>query len=751
MTLDSHNSGSTQERRAAAQQYIDRGWAVLALYGVDEQGICQCWRGPRCGSNAGKHPIGAGKRGDGWMAPIASPQEIPPGANIGIKTGLASGIWALDVDPKNGGDVALAELEAEHGPLTCGWRQATGSGGQHYVFTLPQDFTPTTSPGRLPKGLDVRGEGGQIVIAPSVSGVGSYVALPGSDPGPAPAWLEDLIRPPAPREGTGPAWNMPSGQYAAQAPDERLRAYATAAVGAELERLRTAAVGARNQTAYNTACSIIELVNSPWAGVSRIEAYRAWWMAGQAIIAPDFPEHELEERWRSASHTVGVRGRPVPPRVTGGEFLSWSELGGMPSFSPIGSAHAPATAGPIEDPFSDPTGLSTDSSGTSPPVGAMSPPSGPTHLRDLLLRRSQLSVLPRPTPLIQGTLWRDTDAWLIGASGSGKSFVALDWMCHIATGREWNGRRVWPGLALYVVAEGASGIDQRVAAWEAAYEPVGDELVVLPVAVQAVSRSGRTILPSESWRQLMDIGAELRPAIITLDTQARMTAGLNENDNGEMGEFVAAVSALRRAAGGACVMPVHHTGRGGGDARGASAIDGAQDVEWKVTRAAGQMDGELHLDKNKDGPDGITHRFSMHMHELGWDPETGEPITSLSVSYDPFDTPDRQRRGGLDEGITAAQGEILDVMRAFIVPSGDTKPAIHAAVNEVRRKSGRAPLARATFYAAIDHIGGKDSDGRTRPDGLVQKGLVVQIGSSKYADAEKYEKYNEGYTSDEKG
>src|SRR5687767_4254972 len=39
-----------------------------------------------------------------------------PEANIAMPTGAASGLVVLDVDPRNGGDAALAELVAKYGP-----------------------------------------------------------------------------------------------------------------------------------------------------------------------------------------------------------------------------------------------------------------------------------------------------------------------------------------------------------------------------------------------------------------------------------------------------------------------------------------------------------------------------------------------------------------------------------------------------------------------------------------------------------
>src|SRR5262249_7475506 len=54
---------------------------------------------------------------------------------------------------------------------------------------------------------------------------------------------------------------------------------------------------------------------------------------------------------------------------------------------------------------------------------------------------------------------------LYGPPAAGKSLLALDWACSIATGEPWLGRPVRPGPVLYVAAEGSAGLGVRVAAW----------------------------------------------------------------------------------------------------------------------------------------------------------------------------------------------------------------------------------------------------------------------------------------------
>lgn len=195
--------------------------------------------------------------------------------------------------------------------------------------------------------------------------------------------------------------------------------------------------------------------------------------------------------------------------------------------------------------------------------------------RNALVDSAGLDSIPEPVPLITGTLFTDSTAWIVGKPGHGKSFVALDIAGCIGTGEAWQDRNVTQGLVLYVAAEGVSGMKRRVRAWEQSYGRKMTGVLWLPMAVQA----GK---PAE-WRGLRELAAELRPAAIVLDTQARVTVGMEENAAKDMGEFIDALEKLRQDTG-ACVLTVHHQGRSGDHMRGSTAMDGAATTVIRVEK-----------------------------------------------------------------------------------------------------------------------------------------------------------------------
>jgi hypothetical protein len=115
-----------------------------------------------------------------------------PGANIGIPTGERSGLLVLDVDLDDGGSESLASLEQVNGPLPKTAKARTGGGRVHVFFRYPTGETVRNSAGKVGPGLDVRGEGGYVVVPPSHT-EGAYEWLDKA-PLAQPVWLLERLR-----------------------------------------------------------------------------------------------------------------------------------------------------------------------------------------------------------------------------------------------------------------------------------------------------------------------------------------------------------------------------------------------------------------------------------------------------------------------------------------------------------------------------------------------------------------------------
>jgi hypothetical protein len=97
-----------------------------------------------------------------------------PQANIGIRTGAVSGLAVLDVDCLKGGTESLADLELSYRALPETVQQLTGT-GQHYFLAHPGTYVKNGVE-TLGPGLDIRGDGGYVIAAPSLHANGKRYA-----------------------------------------------------------------------------------------------------------------------------------------------------------------------------------------------------------------------------------------------------------------------------------------------------------------------------------------------------------------------------------------------------------------------------------------------------------------------------------------------------------------------------------------------------------------------------------------------
>lgn len=720
-----YSEESSARRANAALNCVRRGWPVVPLHDVT-MGFCSCGdtSEKHMSTSAGKHPLA-----NGWGPGAIRDESIVtamfagrPSMNFGIKTGLESGVWALDVDPVHEGDKRLAELTKEHGALPDTYTQRTGSGGLHHLFSLPADFTPTNSKGSLPVGLDVRGEGGFIVAAPCRSGVGAYEILLDLPVAAAPDWLLEMIRPRVPVDVEHRAaleqWDNPllAGQ------NDRLVRYGHAAMLAELALLEHAVPGSRGSTAHRVACNLIELINSPWSGVTEDVAKTYFGVAAERAMrfGGGFDQREAWGAWGSAARKIGARGRAAPDVVAGGVLLGWNQLGGVPPFSPNGSPQL--HAGPLGI---GTLGTSETPNGSVPPMGTGFPtldvgpaqgvidlvpsmglgvPSGNSDIDPVqsliskFLDSDALAALPPPEWLIKDWIPAGGLIHTVGQPGHGKSFVALDQAMHVALGREWHGFRVRKARVGYMVAEGASGMGQRVKAWCKRFNGGAkvEGITFIPFPIQAGDNA--------AWEVWLAACVRLGLEYIVFDTQARITVGMEENSAKEMGIFVEQVERLRRATG-ATINIVHHQDKGGRSARGSSAMHGAVAAQIDVTRAGDRVTSMVT--KQKDAEIGAPLTLQLVSEHVGYaSPPAGEGVGwAVSAAAEPIWAGVLVEVDQIDAAKWAEQdanGKVLMVLADIFPHRGATQA--QACAEAVKRGLSKTSAYRAWDALQASHL-----------------------------------------------
>lgn len=178
-----------------ALAYARRGFRVMPLHNI-ENGICSCrpsLKRPKAGAECptpGKHP--RIKTGRAFEAATTDEQQIRawwqkwPRANIGIATGHQSRVCVVDADSQAGVEL-LKSIADRHGGLPATLMSRTGRDGVgiHWWFSC-EEVSPTNSGG----GLDIRGDGGNLVAPPSMHVSGRpYAWLNDAPLAPMPPWL----------------------------------------------------------------------------------------------------------------------------------------------------------------------------------------------------------------------------------------------------------------------------------------------------------------------------------------------------------------------------------------------------------------------------------------------------------------------------------------------------------------------------------------------------------------------------------
>lgn len=210
---------------------------------------------------------------------------------------------------------------------------------------------------------------------------------------------------------------------------------------------------------------------------------------------------------------------------------------------------------------------------------------------DGLVTDTDMERRPPPLYLVEGVLVLDSLAVLYGASGGGKTFVALDWALSVATGSWWQGRQVRRGPVLFVAAEGSGGLGARITAWKGANRTCGEAGVLIHAEPVNLLDPLAAAVVAEAAKQ---VGAVL----VVVDTVARSMPGGDENSAKDIGRLVDNADVIRRASG-ASVLLVHHAGKDtSAGMRGSSALHGA--VATVVECKGGEGRLVLSCAKQKD-------------------------------------------------------------------------------------------------------------------------------------------------------
>lgn len=161
----------------------NRGWRLFTIESRGKKPLIQKWR---------EHATCDPKRIRAWGRRFSR-------CNWAVATGRTSGVVVIDIDGADG-RAALESLAQEGLTLPATLTVTTGrpDGGRHLYFQVPADAEIRNDQnGKLGPHIDVRGEGGYVVLPPSVHATGTPYSYcdPNQDLSALPKWvISRLIR-----------------------------------------------------------------------------------------------------------------------------------------------------------------------------------------------------------------------------------------------------------------------------------------------------------------------------------------------------------------------------------------------------------------------------------------------------------------------------------------------------------------------------------------------------------------------------
>ena len=236
-----------------------------------------------------------------------------------------------------------------------------------------------------------------------------------------------------------------------------------------------------------------------------------------------------------------------------------------------------------------------------------------------------------PDELIEGLLVMGSLTVTYGDSNSGKTFWALAMAAHIAMGRDFCGRKVDPGLVIYLASEAPGSIRSRMQAMKRYYNHNLADLAMVPLPMNFYEGDE----DANDVIALVQAVVELKGKPVRLivgDTLARMSAGANENSGEDMGPVMARFDRVAQATKAALHI-IHHNGKDQAKgARGWSGIRAHIDTEIEVAEKDGIRSASVTKQRELPGK-GEAIYFRLEVIEMGTT-KFGKPATTCVAVHD---------------------------------------------------------------------------------------------------------------------
>ena len=310
---------------------------------------------------------------------------------------------------------------------------------------------------------------------------------------------------------------------------------------------------------------------------------------------------------------------------------------------------------------------------------------------------AQYEALPPTEWLVYNLIEDKSMNTIYGASGSTKSFLAIDMGMHLALGMDWFGYEVYkPIPVIYVAVEGGGGLLKRIKGWIKTHNNITPKNFIIDrdVIKPKDPKSIQSFID-----EYKDRGKNSMIIVDTLNANAR-ASGIEENSS-EMGLVVDAFQTINNALNSSYTL-IHHTGKDETKGmRGHSSVHASMDTIIKVEKKDSFC--TWNLEKLKEGEDGVTYSYDTSVVETTEDTK-GNMQTTLVIKPKNLIKKEEKRiefRGN--------QKPIWRMIRDYLLPIGNHRADIDSILDSIYESWAEHPSSKRKHDArkVITQLKGK--------------------------------------------
>lgn len=499
---------------------------------------------------------------------------------IGARMGEAAGLFAIDADTYKEGESGEAAKKYIAGLVQAGMLpksriHATRSGGRHYIFSSDTEF-PNCKPS---KGVEVKGEGGYIIVPPS------------------PGYTVE-------QEGVAAA---PTGLL------DHLRSARVAQAATPIDALKKNIL--TGDDFHDSLTQLAAKMSSAGEPMESVQATLLGLMNASVAANPKHPRHD---RWEPImADKSGELTRIVGSGHS--KFNSASKTDGLRDAAPVWLKDMAANMFPavrVEN-AQLPVVKATDYGDEFPFAGKRG-----------YFGHEDLDVLTEE--FIMHPIYHASEVTLISADPkAGKTLVSQTLAMHIAAGLDFDDTLTVTERrpVLYFALESQTAIRKRLMAWKKYHDPANEKYTdektfpfyTVEESINLLDETARLnlveqIKAADAWWLKK---GENHIGVIVIDTLTKAMPGGDQNSVEDTSAVFDVIAKIKDAGIKAAVVIIHHNTKNGGGPRGSSNIQAEPDTLLTLTKNEDTDQLELKILMARSIDDDKTFLFDIVTEKLG--------------------------------------------------------------------------------------------------------------------------------------